>query len=681
MSPSKFGQKPYEPEPGTVVRIPPNILNMANDSRIRKRQIIEASLVTLVLVAGLLIRMHYLDERPFWVDEAESSINALTILENGYPTDAYLGIPIYENTLIQPWPENAEYEFRDLSYSDKHLAVYHGWLPLYAIAGSFALHGVTPDSGNGVPAVKHDLNEWKRRTRAARLPAVLFGVLFLAVVFAGGKILYGTDAAWAGLLVGSIYPYHIAISRQARYYSAEVALTTACAVSLWLLVKDCKWKHVYLAAVSFILLFHTHLLSFCAAGLVWLVVAPVIVRRHVAGIRKLIAFGLLVAAGTLPWIIATGFYRQQGRIPRAWPLLNFPDDLWRYPPVHASSAVAGIIISLLTAWVVMIKPRLSQRLAAPARKLAPALLFLGLWAACGYATFTAFVPAVSFDSGRLNLSYWGPLFLLASVTAAAITRVLVPRYSVVFAPVLLLIVFIATGRRPSFHETFAAGTWVADAIVLDRLGATAMDRTTKFYAAPNDHLILSFYSGLPVQDITPVRKSYLDSYPGNIIYIDRSVSVETQVLTAESIQEAALRDGYSLSLEAAETWSTLLRTRDYRETMLKSVSRGAPQELEPVPPFAWQLLAAHHRKLRSYFSNSDLELVTRGFAINSWTDWRDVLKYRFIGPEEHSGVHANYAERLRGSDAVILLEADTALYLSRWHPANENNGVEFRFVR
>src|SRR6185312_2437432 len=244
----------------------------------RKRQVIEASLVALVLVAAFVIRMLYLDERPFWVDEAESSINALTILENGYPTDAYLGIPIYENTLIQPWPGNAEYEFRDLSYSDKHVAVYHGWLPLYAIAGSFVLHGITPDDANGARSVKHDLGERKRRTRAARLPSVLFGVLFLAVVFAGGRWLYGADAAWAGLVVGSIYPYHLTISRQARYYSAEVALTTACAVSLWFFVKDCKWKHVYLAAVAFILLFHTHLLSFFAAGLVCLLVAPLIVR-------------------------------------------------------------------------------------------------------------------------------------------------------------------------------------------------------------------------------------------------------------------------------------------------------------------------------------------------------------------------------------------------------------------
>ena len=423
---------------------------------------IEVSLVTLVLLVGFLIRVHYLDERPFWVDEAESSINALTILEHGCPTDTYLGIPIYENTLIQPWPESAEYEFRDLSYSDKHLAVYHGWLPLYAIAGSFALRGITPDYVGNFPQEKHDLNEWKRRTRAARLPGVLFGILFLALIFIGGRLLIGPDAAWAGLLVASVYPYHIAISRQARYYSAEVALTTACALSLWLLAKECKWRHVYLATVAFISLFYTHLQSFSAAGLVCLLVAPVMIRNHPGGLRKLATFGALVAAGTVPWIIATGFYRQQQRIPRAWTLLDLPKDFWRYPPIQLSSAATGILIAVLAICLVLMKRRFLSHLGLSPKEFVSVILFLSLWAICGYATFIAFVPAASFDSGRLNLSYWGPLFLLASVTAAAITRVFIPRYSVFFAPVLLSIFFMAMGRRLNFHETFAGGHWKAD---------------------------------------------------------------------------------------------------------------------------------------------------------------------------------------------------------------------------
>ena len=79
-------------------------------------------------------------------------------------------------------------------------------------------------------------------------------------------------------------------------------------------------------------------------------------------------------------------------------------------------------------------------------------------------------------------------------------------------------------------------------------------------------------------------------------------------------------------------------------------------------------------------SNSTLELVTRGFRVSSWSDWRVVLKYRFVEPETRSGIHANYSTRLRGADAVILTQADTAVYFSRWHPQNAYNGIEFRFI-
>src|SRR5438874_7097139 len=86
---------------------------------------LEWFLIPLVIAAGFAVRVVRLDSFPFWCDEAESSINALTILQHGYPTDSYGGLPIYENTLVRPWPGNPEYEFKDISYSDKGMAVYH----------------------------------------------------------------------------------------------------------------------------------------------------------------------------------------------------------------------------------------------------------------------------------------------------------------------------------------------------------------------------------------------------------------------------------------------------------------------------------------------------------------------------------------------------------------------------
>ena len=104
---------------------------------------------------------------PMWVDEAESCINALTILQHGVPMGTYLGMPIYENTHIVSWPESSEYRFKDVSYSDSGLAVYHGWMPLYAIAGSLWATGIQPDELTSPPNVRHTLN----RSTCERFPA------------------------------------------------------------------------------------------------------------------------------------------------------------------------------------------------------------------------------------------------------------------------------------------------------------------------------------------------------------------------------------------------------------------------------------------------------------------------------------------------------------------------------
>lgn len=630
---------------------------------IRRGPILTISLVALTIVCATAFRLASLDARPFWVDEAESSINALTILEKGYPADSYLGLPIYENTLVKRWPGNPEYEFRDISYTEKHFAIYHGWLPLYAIAASFALQHIRPDEAGGKLSVKYGLDEWKRRTRAARFPGVLFGAAFLLIAFWGGSVMYGRDAGWAALIVGSIHSWHFTLSREARYYSAQITLTAACCVLLWLMLQRCTWKRTCVAALAFVLLFHTHLLSFCTAMAVFLAVVPVILRRHVRALSKLTAFVAVVVAGTLPWILITGFYAHQSGIPRAWPMLRLPADFFRYPPLALSNAIIGSAVVLLVGFLAQCGDRVSMRLRAPAARLAPVLLYLSVWAAIGYAAFLRFMPAVSFASNRISLSYWGPLFLLEAAICAAVARVLSRRLTAVLAPAAMLLLFFAGGHRVPLLSP-APNAWKPLQVVFAQLDAMHLASGTKLYAASNRHLILTFYSGLPIQDITPVRKTYLDSYSGDIVFIDSGIAVDTGVLTPERVRQTAAKYGDTLSPSAAGQWIQTLRTREYRETVLKVIEPGSAETLEPLPPFARALLFENERKAAALFSGAGLDLVTRGFDIHDWNEWRVVLKYRFVDPAAHSGIHANYAERFRGAQVNMLPQADTVLYYS-----------------
>jgi hypothetical protein len=298
-------------------------------------------------------------------------------------------------------------------------------------------------------------------------------------------------------------------------------------------------------------------------------------------------------------------------------------------------------------------------------------LFLGGWAALGYAAFLLFMPAVSFAMDRLNLSYWGPLFLLESMICAAFARALIPRFSVILAPVLMVLFFFASGNRLRVASR-PIDAWRPQELIFSRLEAMRLTSGTKLYAAPNGHLILTFYSGLPIQDITPIRKSYLNDYKGDVVYIDSGISVDTGVLTPERVRHTARRYGSDLSPNAATRWVYLIRTHDYREAMLKIVKPDAGQQVERLPLFARELLRAHDRRASLLFSKAGLDLVTRGFDIHTWTDWRVILKYRFIDPAAHSGIHANYAGRLRGADVTLLPEADTAIYYSRWHPPQDS---------
>jgi len=136
-------------------------------------------LLFLILAWAFGLRAWRLDGSLFSVDESESTINALTILDRGVPTDRYLGLPIYENTLTEPWPESPEYEFRDLSYSSRGLAVYHGWLPLYSIAASLKAFGIRPDRADAPLAVHRSNNgsrAGERSTRGWRITCISCGV-------------------------------------------------------------------------------------------------------------------------------------------------------------------------------------------------------------------------------------------------------------------------------------------------------------------------------------------------------------------------------------------------------------------------------------------------------------------------------------------------------------------------
>ncbi len=642
----------------------------------------ERLLLLLILAGGLFFRAWNLRSPLLWEDEAESSINALTILQHGYPTDQYLGLPLYENTLLRPWPESREYAFKDLSYSDRGIAVYHGWLPLYSIAASFALWGVEPDDPQDQARVKHDLAEGARRTMVARLPSLVFSVVTMLMLFACGRVFFGKDAAWTALAAGAFLDSLVWMGRQARYYSATLALSSVCGFLAWGMLRRGRWRDFICGGFAFVLLFHTQLLSFVTLSVLWSLLLPFLLR-HRQGLVKSAVFGLLVGLGVAPWVLWTGFLEQSTFIPRAWPFLSLPDDLILYLVDHKAFVAlygAGLLWGVgLRVW----RQQLPESLRIDFLLYQRAVVFLCAWIFLAALVFLLFVPAASFFFTRLSLQLLPPCVLLAALLMASVTRLCGFSQQSMVAPVLLLLFLFGANRVGHVGGTVQSGTVVNDfRPLVAYLQQTKFRPGTKFYTTPNDHLPLTFYTGLPFQSIASVRKEFLDAYDRDIVFLELVCCVieETDPLSWRGLQQAGLTSGAPLTETDAKQWAALLSTRIAREEVATSVAQVHPP-LETLTPFfaqavhdQQQLIESRRVMMAEAYQSFPLY---RGFSISTPADWWQTFFYRFVDPEAHRGLHANYRERLRRAEAFTFPGLPWVLYYSGQASGLDHPSVDF----
>lgn len=447
-----------------------------------KRKLLSVISFVAILAVGLFLRTYKLDKPIMWCDEAESSINALTILQHGVPKESYLGLPIYENTLTDPWPGHPEYEFRDSSYSDKGLAIYHGWLPLYGIAGSFKLFGIQPDTDTTTLKPKHDAAAISKRTIAARLPAVVASVAFLILLFIAASEMYGRDAGWAALLTASVAVPMVNIARQARYYSLTAALSAACCLAGWRLYKRGLWRDYLFAAVAFSMLFHTHVLTFAIACASVATLLP-FMFRHPQAIRKMLVCGAIIASCTIPWMFATGFIGSAQSVPKAISTMILPDDLIAWPKKYWQISLVMVAGMMLTVLLHLVPGLFPERVRTAYVAHRPAFYFLGAWILIGFSMFMLLIPAASLFFQRLYLGAVGPGIIFGAMLFAGFGRAIGRRVGVPVA-VATFVVFVCLNTRAGYW-------WQRNVVQKERLAYLVNDMRswelnpgTRLYSTP-----------------------------------------------------------------------------------------------------------------------------------------------------------------------------------------------------
>ncbi|MCB9385505.1 MAG: hypothetical protein H6509_12890 [Bryobacterales bacterium] len=621
-----------------------------------------------ILLASLALRAVNLTKTAFWVDEAETAINALTILEHGYPTDQYLGIPIFENMLIRLWPDNPEYEYRDVSYSDRGMAVYHAWLPLYSIAASFWAFGIEPQEPDPGWQIHSDKAEMARRTLAARLPSLIFTLLFLLAFFVAARRMAGDAAALSAVALAGLSATVVELTLYARYYALMLALSAAAAATLWRVIERGSRRDFALHSVVLVLLFYTHLIALANLVILTSLMLLMFQRNKAAFSRWGLSLGLVAVCG-LPWIIETGYLQHLGYIPSGMAMVRLPGDLIDY--VLSRQVGYQILTWIGVSWLVLAWVRhgaaLPLRLREPWQRHGRQYTLVLIWSAIAVATYLGISPAASLFPQRLTLALIVPAFLFMAMTLNDALRTIIGSRDVLAAPAAAIAFLAISGiLRPPIADSDAFSNLEETFEAINHL---ELRPDAKVYASPASHLILTFYSGKPIQSIAPVRKSFLDNYPGEVLFTEVQFVWEFAAPSRDDIREVANRLGTSLTDEEIEEMQAQLRTRFARERTAPLVSAVEPP-LEPLSRVAQEVM----REVREHAEESaDQEEIRwsepqfgRGFSIRSNANLWQTFYYRLIDPASRSGI-LNAAARLHAGVAYFVPQAFRVIFYSP-HP-------------
>jgi hypothetical protein len=618
-----------------------------------------ASIVAVFLILiGLALRLWPACATELWCDEAESSINALTILETGLPEAEYLGLPIYENTLTLAFPESEEYEFKDSSYSSKGLTVYHGWLPLYSIAFAQALFGLTPDRVTTANRTslrpRHTIDEIFIRSIAPRLPSLLFSVAYLVILYRALRAIAGSTAALTALLWFSLNADSIDFGYQARYYSLTLLLSAICAVMAWRLYQHGGWRDYLYLGLAEAALFHTHQLSAVVFAITCISLLPSILK-HPKWPQKCALAASVAALLTVPWAVWAGFFTTASEVPKAYHLFTTRSDWFNYLIERPTALIMILSLAGLNLWC-------NWRRRNHAHKESHAIiLFLIVWMAVAFTAFHLLVPAASFFYERLTLIALTPFGCTFGIVISQIIPNKGKTLPLLFGAFTSLLLLALNKDLPRVPKTSNI-----DRPAIFQYLASLPERTNnRIYATPSEHLVWTYYTGVPVQSIAPIRKSFLDSYTGRIVYLETYPNLVIPEI--KSIATAAEAAQVTLSETELEALSAkIVRHLAQRHLFERGLSQS-PEEQEALPAYLSPLVEAMYDATIE-LNNSSVRrikklIVFRELPFDTISDLWISFFYRFVDPASRIGSKSNIRQVQAASTISLYPMSRTIIFL------------------
>lgn len=385
--------------------------------------------------------------------------------------------------------------------------------------------------------------------------------------------------------------------------------------------------------------------------LVWAVTLPFTLGTPRL-VLKCSLIGLIGLSGILPWIWYTGFLQTAEGIPKGWEVFSYPQDLAVYLVPKLKLILVWFGGLLLLCGLVYYKGRIPLRIRKPLDGLLRPLLFLTVWTLVAIPTFSLLIPAVSFSLLRLNLVVSIPILLFVGISCAAVCRVLSPSRSSLLVFILLVGGLTASGRISTEYlrqPLVARQRWIE---VVDWLQGHKFSPGTRFYSMPNQHLVITYLTGLPVQSIAPIRKSFLESYQRDIILIE-AVSRYTRLVPG-AIMKAARSVGLPMDGKEALAWGDRLMIEGVIEDLKGKIGSLNHPVYEPSP--LSPILRKRQIEVTSHKIQEDLIefLILHDFPISRWTDFWPAYFYRFSDAKKRMAEGLHFEHLLSKAEGFVL---------------------------
>ena len=250
---------------------------------------------------------------------------------------------------------------------------------------------------------------------------------------------------------------------------------------------------------------------------------------------------------------------------------------------------------------------------------------------------------------RLKLMVAVPGLLLLMLSVTAVLRAARPSAGAWLPPLAVLLLLVAARQVPP--PLFPASAPGGEHELARLVRSWRLQPGARVYAMPANQFVLTYYTGLPVQNVSAVRRSWLDRFDGDLVILDGRWY---EPLEPREVRAVAARFGAHLTEPEAASLAGAAVRRASEERL-----REEGYSVVAEPPAADALsaaLVAETRRRTAEFLHGVLEgtPLARAARFAHWGEFWRFYFFWFARPEEHLGENLNFRPRaLRGRVHVL----------------------------